>query len=323
MSDIRLADGSERRYLRAMIWSTRLQTGPLTPKQLRALKVWRATPENRRALKLCDVSWQKLGELRPRQRSQWRGTALALKVAVCVSLVTTAIGWAIRTPTDTSHTAIETKIAEWETKKLEDGSIVRVGPRTLVRVEFDEKHRSTRVLRGEALFDVAKDPYRPFVVEVEGIVARAIGTRFAVAAVKGAPVITVAEGLVRVYRPESPEQDAIQLPAGTQVAFRGDGSMVRRNVDTSVALAWTERRLQVAGRTAAEVVDEFNLRNRLQIRVDDARLAHMKVFGDFSLDDPESFANMLSMFTPGIVVREQPDLLVVEPCATSPCGDEG
>jgi len=69
---------------------------------------------------------------------------------------------------------------EWQTKVLSDGSTLRLGPSTAILIEFTGTHRHIRLEQGEALFRVRPDSKRPFLVETELAIARAVGTAFAV-----------------------------------------------------------------------------------------------------------------------------------------------
>ena len=63
--------------------------------------------------------------------------------------------------------------------RLADGTLVYLNSATRMKypVKFDEKERKA-YLSGEAYFEVAKDPERPFFVEMEGVEVRVYGTSF-------------------------------------------------------------------------------------------------------------------------------------------------
>ena len=63
--------------------------------------------------------------------------------------------------------------------RLGDGTLVYLNSATRMKypVKFDEKERKV-YLSGEAYFEVAKDPERPFFVEMEGVEVRVYGTSF-------------------------------------------------------------------------------------------------------------------------------------------------
>src|SRR3546814_15209448 len=59
---------------------------------------------------------------------------------------------------------------------LRDGSAVTLNSNSEIAVDFDEGIRHVRLLRGEALFDVAKDSRRPFVVEADSTRVPSVAT---------------------------------------------------------------------------------------------------------------------------------------------------
>jgi ferric-dicitrate binding protein FerR (iron transport regulator) len=109
-----------------------------------------------------------------------------------------------------------------EKKLLEDGTVVTMPSGAKLGVQFSPQQRKVHLLTKEALFDVAKDPSRPFAVSAGDIVATAVGTRFRV--VSGECVqVQVVEGTVRVSvrgdRPDAPttkltEGQFLDWPAG-------------------------------------------------------------------------------------------------------------
>src|SRR4029453_1104953 len=92
------------------------------------------------------------GEPPTRTRSSWHIRALVVAMALGVVLLAGSI--AKRAWLDPT---IETQASEWRSLALDDGSVVRVGPRTLLRNQFGGRQRLLRLARGEALFEVAKD----------------------------------------------------------------------------------------------------------------------------------------------------------------------
>jgi transmembrane sensor len=81
---------------------------------------------------------------------------------------------------------------------LPDGSTIDLNARSKVRVRFSEQGRHVDLLEGQALFRVAKDKARPFIVAVNGTRVRAVGTQFDINQRKRGVVVTVVEGTVAV-----------------------------------------------------------------------------------------------------------------------------
>jgi transmembrane sensor len=92
-----------------------------------------------------------------------------------------------------------TDIGERRSITLSDGSTVDLNARSQLRVEFSETERRVDLLDGQALFQVAKDKQRPFIVHSRDATVRAVGTQFDVYRKDSGTTITVLEGRVAVY----------------------------------------------------------------------------------------------------------------------------
>jgi transmembrane sensor len=93
-----------------------------------------------------------------------------------------------------------TDIGERRSITLADGSTVDLNSRSRLRVEFTRGERRVELVKGQALFQVAKDKNRPFIVSSGDAMVRAVGTQFDVyRKANGATTVTVLEGRVAVY----------------------------------------------------------------------------------------------------------------------------
>lgn len=270
---------------------------------------------------------------RPVLLRRWRLAASVAVLALSLLLGTVAkFAW--------FDNIIETEASEWRHFTLADGSIARVGPRSRLRVEFEDRQRSIYLSRGEAVFQVAKDPARPFLVHAQMAVVRAVGTEFGVAHQRNTVVVTVAEGKVAVsqggsavrvrrernhsHTEESPGNDgdadknkeeskrdeSVAVSAGEQVSVARDRPMTVQPVDPVRELAWAQGKLIFnSDTTLAQAIEQFNRRNRIQIAVEDHELASSLVCCIFSADDPESFALSVATKDNVSLVREGADRL--------------
>ncbi|GFE90992.1 FecR family protein [Steroidobacter agaridevorans] len=227
--------------------------------------------------------------------------------------------------------AIETELGEWRTELLTDGSKLRVGPDSLLRVSFGDDHRTIRLVRGEAMFDVAQDRSRPFYVESEMVGVLAVGTEFRVSRLGGKDVVAVTEGTVALYRdgrhavrgamPAAPAQIAettggVALSAGDQVSItRSTRSkpIAKEKVNVNYEQAWAEGWVVYEDKTVGEVASDFNRFNRLKIQVAEPSLAARRLtFFRGSATDPESFVAALATSPDIAVVRDDPNVLRIE-----------
>ena len=110
-----------------------------------------------------------------------------------------------------------TAIGEQRSIVLNDGSTIELNSRSRVRVRFSDAERDVDLMEGQALFRVAKNSIRPFIVSADGTHVRAVGTQFDVYRRTSSTVVTVVEGKVAVFgepHPPSSSSDAEKGGAG-------------------------------------------------------------------------------------------------------------
>jgi transmembrane sensor len=188
----------------------------------------------------------------------------------------------------------ETRVGVFSRIVLEDGSVVDLNTNSRVRVRLGDV-RELRLLRGEARFQVAHDARRPFVVAANQAAVRAVGTAFTVRLRDSTQVeVVVAEGKVAIAAPRV--TDAPPLAAGEAAVVQPGHVSVSQVSPQTIErkLAWTSGRLEVRGEPLAEAVAEFNRYNLRQIRLASPALGSLRVGGNFTATDPESFAAALA-----------------------------
>ncbi|MCX6941928.1 MAG: FecR domain-containing protein [Verrucomicrobia bacterium] len=191
---------------------------------------------------------------------------------------------------------------------LEDGSVVELNHGGKLEIDFSSETRRVRLVRGEAHFTVTKNPARPFIVEANGVAVRAVGTAFNVRHSVAAIEVLVTEGQVQVERSIAVVAASAPTPLAPAPTALVAGE--RAIVDTTApaaqpvvaavtpteiahALSWQGVRLEFAELPLAEVVTEFNLRNRQQLVVDDATTGRLRVGGSFRADNVDGFVRLL------------------------------
>lgn len=223
---------------------------------------------------------------------------------------------------DFRHRTIDTGPGERRNVTLADGSVVRVSPETTLRVHFTQNERRVTLSRGDALFRVAKDPAKPFLVETHRTRVRAVGTAFGVEYHYDSVIVTVEEGRVAVAQaPTEPSPSPvartqsiaeISLDADQQIIVPQAGSMGQvRKVDSRRELAWADGHLVFDHDSVAEVVQQFNRFNRVQIKVLDPQLATRPVSAVFNVSDPEAFVTFLESVANIRVTHPSRNMIVI------------
>jgi len=254
------------------------------------------------------------------RRAFWAAAAMVV-LAVGIG---TLVGIKNLVPAGDGGELFATQIGEQRRVVLPDGSGVRLNTDTEILVTMSEELRQVTLVRGEAIFDVEKDPDRPFKVVSDTVLAEAIGTRFNVYRQQKQTVVTVLEGRVAVSSmaaappppqeinladdggPEEPTASGdrptpdvgsapVELDAGHAVAVTKDGTVAQpAPVDLERATSWTRRRMVFDADTLDTVVTEFNRYNREPIVIADAALVDRRITGVFNIDDPAAFLALLT-----------------------------
>jgi transmembrane sensor len=240
---------------------------------------------------------------------------VAAAIAVCG--LATLLSLAVRT--SWHERSIQTELGEWKAMTLADGSELQLGPNTLLTVRLSDAQRSISLVHGEAYFKVAKDPRRPFRVEANAFAVQALGTQFAVSSRKDELIVTVSEGVVQVApsaKPQGTRADhdiALAIQADYQLRITDTWPVQPSRIDVRYELAWRDRHLMFrAGDTLADAAQEFNLRNRVKLRVA-AGAARLPVRGSFDAADPAAFAQIVDKNSPVAVQMLTADTLLIKP----------
>jgi transmembrane sensor len=231
----------------------------------------------------------------------WRSRRAAVALAAVVLL---AIATVIFIDSSKFNGVYTTGIGEQRTVQLLDGSTVELNARSTIQVRLTAEQRNVELLEGQALFSVAKDKQRPFVVRAGDAQVRAVGTEFDVYKKQAATVVTVVEGRVETYdSQDSPGTAAIVLSAGEQLTVVPHVATKPTRTDTAIATAWVQKRLIFEETPLNDVAEEFNRYNRRPLTIDDGELGNVKISGVYSSTDPASLINFL---------RSQNSIRVVE-----------
>jgi len=206
---------------------------------------------------------------------------------------------------------VSTGLGEIRNVALSDGSAAILNTSSSIVVSMMDDRRAIDLVEGDAWFDVAHDPSRPFEVRYGDIVVRATGTAFLVSALSGGMEVTVTEGSVVVFRDRVAAPIA-RLQAGGRLTL-DKGRMRQEILDAARVeqhLAWRQGMIVLDGNTLADAIDSVNRYNVLQIRVDNPALAERRVYGTFRSRDPEGLAAALATALDAHAERNDTEILL-------------
>jgi transmembrane sensor len=186
-----------------------------------------------------------------------------------------------------------TELAEQRYQKLEDGSVVTLGGNSSIAVEMNALKRTVHLQRGEAYFEIAKDPQRPFIVKVGKAKVIAVGTAFNIIRRHNSATVDVIEGVVRVSGRVS--ADAQQKPRiqefkkGEQIIVDDSGTWQHGAASVDRAVAWREGRLAYVNERLADVIEDVNRYSNRRLVIGDATLSDMRYTGTVFSDDVDEW----------------------------------
>ncbi len=219
-----------------------------------------------------------------------RRTVLAGGLAAGLAVTAGGAFWLRRLLAQESYA---TRIGETKEIVLSDGSMVTLNTDSKVLVHYDKTRRQIQLLQGEALFDVAKNKKRPFVVMAGDTQVRAVGTSFTVKLLPQQPVqVLVREGVVEIKRPRIPQAPPVRLAANTLAVAPPEAPISIEPVphlQVTRDLAWREGRLAFDNETLANAAREFERYSDVQIRLA-PELENQTITGLFVSNDPVGFA---------------------------------
>ena len=188
---------------------------------------------------------------------------------------------------------------------LADGSRITLDSNTRVRVDLQSDRRIVRLDKGGALFDVAKDPARPLIVEVADKHVTAVGTTFSVRRDSDEVHVSVVEGLVKVAAGRFPQVRGIELEAGAEATTSQDKIVVDRPglEEIERTLSWREGYLVFRDTPLAVAIAEFNRYRTQSIEIDDRSIDTILIGGRFRCTDSEGFLQLLRQGFPITVTR--------------------
>jgi transmembrane sensor len=204
--------------------------------------------------------------------------------------------------------AYETDIGAVEAVPLADGSRVTLNTDTRIKVDLGQSERRVNLARGEAYFEVAKDPTRPFVVSVDDKRIVAVGTSFSVRRDADGVRVFVTEGTVRVDQGEAGHtaHSFAQLQSGTIAHAVADDVIIQTRpvAEVEQMLTWRTGYLVFDDTPMSEAIAEFNRYNRRKIFIADPQIATIRIGGNFRATNVEAFLRLVESDFP-VVATEQ------------------
>jgi transmembrane sensor len=186
---------------------------------------------------------------------------------------------------------------------MTDGSKITLNTDSEVRVDLENPaERRVELQKGEAFFEVAKDPNRPFVVTVAKKRVIAVGTAFSVRRNGNDVRVAITEGRIRIEdagarsaRRGVADGGVSTLDAGSVARATNAGVLIQEKPIPEIEndLSWRAGYLIFRDMVLADAVAEFNRYNTRKIVIEDPTVAATRVSGKFRSTQFEAFVRLL------------------------------
>lgn len=266
---------------------------------------------------------------RSRRHRGWSIAASLFGAAVLgVLILSSQLPWnaAVDSRQAAATNIYQTGVGQRAVVTLDDGSVITLNTDSRVSAHYRPGLRAVTLERGQALFKVAKDKNRPFVVSAAGREVTALGTEFDVYLSKRAFEVTLLEGRVTVTREPAPDTASAAKPAGRDRAavlaeLRPGQQFVAlakarpqvRATDVKRVVSWRHGQIVFENERLEDAIAEMNRYSRRQVVLDDEHLASLKISGAFNTGDTGTFVEALSAYFPIEHSAAQGDTIVLKP----------
>ncbi len=338
--------------IEAMRWVVRLDD--LTPMEQKRLDRWlNENDAHREAFDTAMQEWDSLAFLQQlrddpvakgdpwvarkrARRKRNRSYVLTLAAAASIAAMALVVGWSLLQPAG-YLAEYRTAIGKQQDVSLPDGSFILLNTRTSLNVQFSKERRSVFLEAGEAHFEVAHDPDRPFVVATRVGVVRAVGTAFTVYVHDDEETeVTVTDGVVEVSQVSEPLVAALpsaELPdshsrtGSVQTLSKGSNATISNAIEVVAAvdteaierkLSWQYGMLEFVNTPLGEVIDEVGRYTPKTLVIADPELESYPVTIIARTDNIDGLLSNLDVSTEAFVVTQSGSRVLISSRAELP-----
>ncbi len=305
----------------AIDWVARHAKGGLSPDEQEAFETWYdGDPRHQGAYLRAQGLWESLDgvqidpawlaepETAPAKRTNALSRRRVLLGASGLAAAAAGVGgWIIFS----RPKSLQTHLGEFRKVPLPDQSVASLNTSSHIEVAVTPKVRRVVLVEGEAWFSVAKDASKPFVVEVDHVRVKAVGTAFSVRRKAGGVEVIVTEGIVETWRDDLRAQPK-RVEAGEEafVSTKTDLIDVSANDQAEARLAWRNGNIVLQNDTLSDAASEFNRYNTQKIVVADPDLLQHRFVGVYHVDNPGQFAEAVKLLL-NVPVSVSADRIVI------------
>jgi transmembrane sensor len=203
------------------------------------------------------------------------------------------LGWfALNYFTKPALMNIETK-DQVLTQILPDGSQVTLNKNSLISYTRSFTGTTRPVtLQGEAFFKITPNAVKPFIISVNDVKVKVIGTSFNVKSRNGKTIIVVETGVVKISR----NQSSIELHPGERITIdQGQKTLAKESNSGKLYNYYRTNQLECENTPLQELVDALNEIHHANIIIGNQALRNRQITASFKNSSLEEILNVISL----------------------------
>lgn len=183
-----------------------------------------------------------------------------------------------------------------EVIELSDGSVITLNAGSTLKYNMDDPDERNVILRGEAFFEIAKDPERSFTIDAGSAVVQVLGTSFNVNAYERNEVVevTVATGLVSMAAKSRMAQQIILNPGNAGIYDKAAKKLEIISSADPNATAWKTREMVFSETPLGEVVKVISHVYQTQVQLANDSLATCPITVSFRNQELGAVLNVIA-----------------------------
>lgn len=247
-------------------------------------------------------AWQKFQRRIKKEEGRKQRPVLGWwKIAASVILLVAA-GWLIRSivQTDAKADQVVNVVSSNEVKKdtLPDGSVATLNKHSELSYHSAFKGQTRKVqLKGEAFFNVVPDKTKPFIIAVNDVQVKVVGTSFNIRSLEGTTEVTVKTGVVQVTK----DGVMVELKAGEKTTLAEAGTAVQKQATNDKLYDYYVSKTFVCDNTPLwKLVEKLNEAYDVNIQIKRESLRKLPLTVTF---DEESLDTILDIIRQTLMIK--------------------
>ena len=236
------------------------------------------------------------------------GTAAALLIAVSATLAY----FSVSPGPDGAHLQKHfTRIGEQRTIELDDGSMVTLNTAGQLVVDYSGAMRRILLERGEAYFEVAEVPARPFTVDLGLRSVTVVGTEFSVRKDPQHYQVAVIEGAVAIGEfADAPAQHRLEAGWVAEVDVQRNELEAFQPDSMDRYAGWRNGMVSFSREPLYQVVQELNRYTRKKILIEDTAVMDLSVYIIVDVNEIDAALDGLEGLLPIEVTRHYDRIVI-------------